>query len=226
MHRRTMLKGTGIAAGGLAAGGIVLTGFSARAAATTDFGSAYVESDDGSVQYVAVYGDSLVEWSGFDTPAQYFSIDIQGTVLDTDGNQLHDWVHLNSTGLVDLDNENWGNYDEELSGSGTSGHIKSAIGLDEDGNHDPTIDWHVVGDDPDGYGLPENSIDPSVLQNETDGSSEYYTVRLNSEYTWYDADENELFAEDWNSNATVEVVNKPRNASVEDGDGEDGAVAE
>lgn len=225
MQRRTMLKGAGLATGGLFAGGIALTQFSARAVATQNYGNASVSSDDGSVEYVAIYGDSRIDWTGFDTPAQYFSIDIQGAVLDSDGNQIHDWVDLYSTDLIDLDDENWGNYDDELSGSGTSGYIESGIGLDENGTHDPAVDWHVVGTDPDGYGLPQNSIPASALENDTEDSTEYYTVRLNSTYTWYDADENELFSEDWNSNVTVEVTNEPKDATAEDGDGEDGATA-
>lgn len=226
MERRTYLKTVGGIASAATIGGFAVAGLSGSAAATANGSIEYddvtITSDDGIVEYVAIFGDSVIEWDGFDMPAQYFDITIEGWVVDTDGNQT-DAVVLHETGLVELDNDDWGN-DESLSGPGTSGTIESGIGLDEDGNHDPTIDWHVVGDDPDGYGLPENSIDPSHLSVGEDGGTDSFTVKVKTTYGWYDGDEEAIFDESWTSNVNVTVENEPKSASAGDGDGEDGAV--
>lgn len=179
-----------------------------------------ITSDDGTVEYVAVFGDSVVTWTGFDTPAQFFDITI---TLEESGGAFGE-QEIHSTGLVDLDNDDWGNYDESLSGSGTSGTIESGIGLDESGSHDPTIDWHIVGTDPDGYGLPENPVDASHLAVDEDGATTSYTLVMRSTYTWYDASETELFSETFASTIPVDVTNEEAGAGVSDGDGDDGAV--
>lgn len=221
MQRRDVLKTAGGIAGVGAISGAGLVAFSggARATAAQDFGSATITSDDGTVEYVAVFGDSRVDWTGFEETATQFTIDIDGRVKGET-----DWVNLYGSGAVSLDNDDWGNYDEETSDPGTSGYIETGIGLDEDGNHDPTIDWHVVGSDPDGYGLPENSIDPAALEVDGDGDTNTFTVLIRSTYTWYDSGGNEVFSEEFTSTVDVTVENVPAEATASDGDGEDGAV--
>lgn len=221
MERRDILKTAGGIGAVSATGGAALLAMTGGAAATAEqnFGDATVTSDDGTVEYVAIYGDSRVDWEGFDTEASQFSILIEGRVAGET-----QWVELQDTGAVSLSND-WGNYDEDHSGPGTSGYIESGIGLDEDGTHDPAIDWHVVGSDPDGYGLPENSIDPSALTVENDGGTYTYTVQIKSTYTWYDSGGNEIFDEDFIGSVEVTVNNKEANAEASDGDGEDGATA-
>lgn len=218
MQRRNFLK----AAGGLAAltavGGAALTG-GATATSNQSYGDVTISSDDGSVEYVAIYGDSVVTWDGFDTEATQFSIAIEAKL----GSEST-WTQLHDTGLVDLSNANWGNYDESLSGPGTSGTIESGIGLAEDGTHDPTIDWHVVGTDPDGYGLPQNNISASKLSVDSDGTTETYVVEIRSTYTWYDAGDAEIHSETFTSTVDVTVTNEATTASTSDGSGDDGAT--
>lgn len=228
IDRRTALKGAGVAGAALATGGLGLaaTTGGAMAVGSQTLGPVTIESDDGSVEYVAIHGDSVVEWSGFDTPATHFDIAITLDVLqggDSVDGSLPQEIH--STGEVDLSNTNWGGANEALSGPGTSGTIESAVGLAGDGTHDPTIDWHVVGTDPDGYGLPSNPVDASHLSVGTDGASEDYTLRMASTYTWYDGSGGpEIFSETFETDIGVTVDNLPATSTVSSGDGTDGAT--
>jgi len=211
MERRGILKaiggvGTATVAGGA---GIITFTDSASATADTDYGNVTITSDDGTVEYVAIYGKSTVEWDGFDSTATQFSLDIDGQVAGSGAG----WVNLYESGAISLDDDTWGNYDESLSGPGTSGTIKTGIGLDENGDFDPTIDWHVVGSDPDSYALPENSIDPSLLEADSDGDTANFTVDIRATYTWYDSGDNIIFEKPFISSVNVEVNNEPQTAS-------------
>lgn len=221
MERRSLLGTLGGIVGTAAFGGagLIFATEDASATASTDYGDVTITSDDGSVQYVAIYGDSVVEWDGFDTTATQAKILVEGRVGDSGA-----WTELHDTGPFSLDNDDWGGADEELSGSGTSGYIKSGIGLDSNGNHDPTTDWHVVGNDPDGYGLPQNSIDPAQLEVGGDGSSQYFQLQIRSTYVWYDNGGNEIFRKSFTSTVGVTVNNEEASASGKTGDGDDGAV--
>lgn len=227
MERRDFLKAAGGTAGAATLGGagiLAMTG-GATATGSVDYGGTTITSDDGTVEYVAIFGDSIVHWDGFDTPAQYVDIEVSVEIVQKwDGQTRHGPQTVHTTGKVDLDNSSWGNHDESLSGSGTSGTIETGIGLDENGNHDETIDWHIVGTDPDGYGLPSNPVDASHLEVASDGKSRQFRLLVRSAYTWYDASENELFSETFTGSVPVTVNNEPRSASAEDGDGDDGAV--
>jgi len=223
LRRRGVLKtlggiGAGIAAGG--AGLLVASTGGARAVGSQDLGSASVTSDDGTVQYVAIYGDSVVEWDGFDAEATQFSIDIDARV---DG--VTSFKNLHSTGKVDLSNSSWGNHDESLSGPGTSGTIKTGIGLGTGGKHNPETDWHIVGTDPDGYGLPTNSISASALENTDGGTTKTFTITIRSTYRWYDSSGGQIFQKTFTSTVDVDVTNEPATATGSSGDGEDGATA-
>ena len=226
MERRDLLKtvgGIGAASAAGGAGFLAMTGGAAAHGGWQHIGDSTVTSDDGSVEYVAIYGDAVVEWDGFDDEATQFQIVTEGRIADT----MDEWVELNDTGPVSLSDDDWGNHDEELSGPGTSGTIETGVGLDEDGNYDPSIHWVVVGDDPStDYGLPENSIDPSNIKVDDDGGSYVFTLQIKSVYTWYNSGGTELFSEDFIQHVKVEVNNRPSSANMEDGDGEDGAVAE
>lgn len=227
MNRRQILKGIG---GGLTAatvGGASYFALSGSAAAFAQggvIGSTSVTSDDGSVEYVAVHGDTVVNWLGFDTPAQYFDIDIELEVVQDWDGQSRTSKQIHSTDLIDLDDDSWGNHDESLSGSGTRGTIETGIGLDEQGGHDPTIDWHVVGTDPDGYGLPSDPVPASRLDVDQDGRQRTFNLILRSTYTWYDSSQNAIFEETFESTVTVDVTNIEAQASGSDGPGDDGAT--
>lgn len=229
MQRRRVLQGAGVA-GALAIGGIGTGLFSggARATASQNFGSASVTSNDGSVEYVAIFGDSVVEWKGFERPAQYFDISIEVEIeQDWDG-QTAAKKTVHETGLVSVDNDSWGNYDDDVSydDEGREGTIETGIGLDENGNHDPTIDWHIVGTDPDDYGLPSDPIDASHMKNSHDGETRSFTLYVRSTYTWYDVNENHIFDETFTGTVDVDVENIAEQADSSDGSGEDGATAE
>lgn len=222
VQRRTLLKGAGVAgAAGLVGGGLFLGSSSATATAEQNYNEVSVSSDDGTVDYVAIYGDSVVTWDGFDTEAQTFKIVAEGRVKGET-----DWQTLNDTGTVNLDNDDWGGSGESLSGSGTSGEIRSDIGLDSNGQHDPTTDWHIVGSDPDGYGLPQNRLPASALEVDSDGGQYTFEVQVRNTYAWYDSGGNEIHTESWTSTIPVSVTNEPATTNASSGDGEDGAVAE
>lgn len=211
----------GIGVGALA-GGLGLTTLTGGATATSnaDYNGVTVTSDDGTVEYVAIYGKSRVDWEGFESDAIQFRIVNEARVVGSGAG----WIELNDTGRVDLSNDDWGNYDEDTSDPGTSGYIETGIGLDSNGDYDPTIDWHIVGSDPDGYGLPVNSIDPSLLETDSDGGTKNFTVEVRSTYIWYRASGAEEFREDFTSTVGVTVNNKERSASGSSSSS--GAVAE
>jgi len=219
VQRRTILKGAGVATvSGLVGAGVLFGSQTAAATASQDYGSVSITSDDGTVDYVAVYGDSVVEWDGFDTPATHVRIITEGRIKSQVG-----WTQLNDTGKVDLSNDNWGGHDESLSGQGTHGTIKTGIGLDKNGNHDPQTDWHVVGSDPDGYGLPQNSLPANALEVTSDGGSETYTVQLRSTYIW-SGDNGEIYRKSWVSDVPTTVNNEPTDVDSSPGDGASGAT--
>lgn len=228
MQRRTLLKTAGGIGATATIGGLGLFALSGSAAAgatgNMNYGNVSVTSDDGTVEYVAIYGDSEVSWDGFDEPAEEVAISMEARHHGDDG-----WTELYTTGKRSLDD--FGGNDEavtigdEDTDEATAGTIYSAIGLDENGEHDETIDWHIVGSDPDGYGLPTDSLDTASLEVDGDGASETFTVQVRTTYTWYDADGNTIFTEDWTSDINVSVNNEKSSASAGDGDGEDGVVA-
>jgi hypothetical protein len=226
MKRRSVLKGLGGAATVGTIGGASFFALSGSAAATVSgglIGSTAISSDDGSVDYVAVWGDAQIDWKGFDTPAQYFSIDIELEVVQDWDGQTRTTKQIHSTVLVDLDNDSWGNHDEDLSGSGTRGTIKSGIGRDSNGDHDPTIDWHIVGTDPDNYALPDDPVPASRLEVDQDGSERSFTLVMRSTYTWYDDSENQIFEKTFSSDVDVDVENIESQATASDGPEGDGA---
>lgn len=221
MERRNLLKavgsiGTAATVGG--AGFFAMTG-GATATANANYGDVTVTSDDGTVEYVAIYGSSTVTWDGFDSTAMEARIVNEAQIPGQVG-----WLQLNNTGRFALDNDSWGGADENLSGIGTSGTIETGIGLRSNGNHDPTTDWHVVGSDPDGYGLPQNSIDPANLEVDADGDTGSFDVELRATYYWYDANGNKIFQKSFTSTVDVTVNNEPQTASGSSSNS--GAVAE
>lgn len=228
ISRRQVLEGAaGLGTLSVAGGvGLLFGTQRARAVGSSDLGSVAIESNDGSVEYVAIFGDSVVSWLGFDTPAHSFDISIELEVVsDWDGQTQAQQV-IHETNVVNVDDDTWGNHDEEITteDGGRQGTIKSGIGLGTGGNHNEETDWHVVGTDPDGYGLPGNPVDASALDNGHDGDTRLFKLHLRSTYTWYDENENPIFDETFPTTLDVEVTNIESQADASDGDGEDGAV--
>jgi hypothetical protein len=223
LQRRNYLKAVGGIAGAATIGGIgALVGSSgASATAVQNLGDVSVTSDDGTVEYVAIYGDSTVRWDGFDSTATSFIEVIEARIPGQVG-----WTTLHDTGEVDLSQgDDWGGPGESLSGPGTSGYIEADIGLRSNGNHNPETDWHIVGTDPDGYGLPANSIDPAALEVDGDGDTGSFTIEIRSKFTWYDDQNDAIFEKSFTTTVGVTVTNEPSSASAENDGGEDGAVA-
>lgn len=221
MERRNLLKTVGGIGATATIGGLGLLAAAGGASATggADYEPVTVTSDDGTVDYVAIYGDSVVEWDGFESTAVEAQIVTEASVSGQS-----DWTLLYDTGRFDLSNDDWGGANEELSGPGTSGTIETAIGLDSDGNYDESTAWTIVGDGLNGYGLPQNSIDSSLLEADGDGDTANFTVTVRATYTWYDSDGNELLSESFTSDVPVTVNNEERTTSGASGDGESGAV--
>lgn len=228
LSRRTALKTLGGAAAAAATGVTGLAALGGGATATGDLDLSepvVVESNDGTVEYVAIYGDSVVNWQGLDEPAAAFTIEVEARIGSDEYTQLH------LTDPVDVTNDSWGNYDENIvtRDGGREGEIHSGIGLDEDGNHDPTIDWHIVGTDPDDYGLPSRSLSADRLTVDEDGATETYTVSTRNTYRWYEttaAEAAPLLEESFESSFEVEVHNIAAQSSTSDGSGNDGATAQ
>lgn len=239
MNRRSILKAIGsIGAAGAAGGGALLAlSGSATATASQDFGSASLTSDDGTVDHVAIFGDSRVEWEGFESSAESFTIDIA-----IDGDRLSSPVQIHSAGPYDLTASSWGGDGERFSGAGTSGWIESDIGYDNGGGgRNPEKYWIIVapGGDPtnanhpaSGYGLPPSAVGASTYEVDQDGNTVTFGLDVESTYTWYpttDGSGSPIFQKTFTSNITLTVNNVA--ASAEGGapedqqDNEEGVVA-
>lgn len=222
MERRNFVKAAGGIGIGALAGGLGLATLTGGAAATSNanYNDVSVTSDDGTVEYVAIFGQSRVEWDGFESDATDVRIVNEARIPSEVG-----WTQLNNTGKEELSQEaDWGGDGEAFSGIGTSGYIESDIGLRSNGNHDPSTDWHVVGTDPDGYGLPQNSLDPAALETDSDGNTKEFTLELRATYTWFDANGDVEFEKSFTSSLGVTVNNEP--ATVTGTGSNSGAVAE
>lgn len=236
LTRRTALKGLGGAAATVGVGGAALLATSGPAAAGGFDVQETVEisSDDGSVEYVAIHGDSVIKWDGFDTEATHFGIDITVDIQEVEDDALPKTVH--TTGPREI-TQDWGGAGESSTGPGTSGTLRSDVGLKDDNGdgdrhtHDPATDWHIIGSDPDGYGLPQNSVDASLLNvgagdDANADTTESFTVVMDSTYTWYSSADSsdDIYSETFTTNIDVDVTNEGREATVSSGEGEDGAT--
>lgn len=230
MERRNYLKAAGGIVGATTIGGAALFATTRGASATggASYGDVTITSDDGSVEYVAIYGASTVTWDGFETEADAFDIDIDARVVGSGAG----WVDLHETGKRDISVDgDWGGSGESMEVTGgpngdeaTAGSLSSTIGVDSDGNHDPTTDWHIVGSDPDNYGLPSNSLDPALLEADSDGATKDFDVEVRSVYAWYDSGDNVIFEKEFTSTVNVTVENEETSASGSGTDtGVDGA---
>lgn len=222
LTRRTALKGLATAAvvGGTGAAALVgSTG--AAAAATEDYGSVSLTSDDGTLAHISIYGDSSVEWTGFENPADSVGIRVEARCLGANVG----WQDLHET-TADLSQESWGGAGESHTGVGTSGEISQDIGLASNNAHDPSTDWAIVQASgyTDPYGLPTNPLPAAGFEVDGDGESESYTIEMRSHYTWY-AGQSEEFSKTFTATIPVTVNNRPKSSTATDGDGDSGVVA-
>ena len=126
MERRNFMKTAGGIGVGALAGGLGLTTLTGGATATSsaDYGNVMLSSDDGTVEYVAIFGSSTVTWDGFESDAVEFRIVNEARIPGEVG-----WTQLNDTGKIDLSQSTWGGDDEDFSGVGTSGTIETGTGV-------------------------------------------------------------------------------------------------
>jgi hypothetical protein len=140
------------------------------------------------VNYVVIFGDSRVEWDGFDQETNAFGLTIELTA-----DQLPSRVTLYPEQTFDLTASSWGGSSERFSGSGTSGYIESDTGYDSSGRN-PEIYCIVAAeggnksnaDHPaSDYGLSQNVADAANFEVDDDGSSESFNLKVRSTYAWY-----------------------------------------
>lgn len=229
MQRRTYLKAAG-SIGTVSALGIGASILATNpVSATQDFeGEVSLSSDTGEIDHVSIYGDSYMEWKGFDTPATQVQILTHVRVFDDNDNKVaHKTV--NDTGKRELSvGEDWGNHDDYFSGEGTRGYVHHGVGVDRDGNHDPDIDWAIIqaSDYEDPYGLPQDPVDADNLTVPKDGGTQSYTVELVTDYILYAADgtnlvQSELGQDQIRAESAFEVTVENIAASAETGDKND-----
>lgn len=219
ISRRTALKGLGGTLATVGVGGAALLATTGPAAAATqNYDDVTITSHDGSVDYVAIYGDSTVKWEGLEQEATHFGISIDAEVTEGDFSVISR-TNIHNTGIREL-LQDWGGDNEESSGHGNSGEINSAIGYD-DGTHVPENDWHIIGTDPDDYGLPSDPLDAAELEVGPDGETRSFTVTMYSTYTWYsgDSESDEVYSETFETSFNVTVEDIPQDAGVTSGDG-------
>lgn len=231
LNRRNVLKaigGTGVAAA--VGGGALLTlgAGSATAVGTQSLNAGTASTDDGELTKLDIWGDSRVEWQGFDTEAVEFQVLTEVEVVqDWDGQTAIPATQINDTGKRTL-NGDWGGSGEGESGPGTSGWIESGVGLDSNGNHDESNDWAILqaSDYDDEYGLPANPVDPSPEMDVSESNSpRNFTVNLLGTYIWFASDGSEIFRKTFTTPITVTVENLESSATALDGSGNDGASA-
>lgn len=233
MERRNFLRSLGGVAAASTLGGAALlsTNTAAAASGELDYGTTSMVSDDGTLDHVGIFGDSHVEWEGFDTDALGFDVTVRAA-----GNRIDSPILLHETQVHDLTQSSWGGAGEKFSGAGTSGWIESDIGYDNNEELDESKYWLIVAPNGDpsnadhsasSYGLPTNAVDASRYTVSNDGNTNTYTIRLLTTYTWY-ADttgDSAIFSKEFPADIEVTVENRAADATASDGEKEDGAVS-
>lgn len=226
MQRRTFIK----AAGGIGAasatgvGVLFATTSGVTASSAMDLGEISLSSDDGTIDHVSIYGDGRLDWKGLDTPAT--QIRIKTVVTVSQGGTELVTKEINNTGRRALDADDFMGEGEETSGPGTRGSVIVDVGLDGDGNHDPSSDWAIIqaSDYEDEYGLPQNPVSAHHLTVDDDGGKTTFRVDVETQYKLYDANDNKRQQTSATDTFDVEVQNIKAQSSAGNGDGDDGPV--
>lgn len=236
MGRRSVLKMTGVAAGGAVAGGAGLLAFTGGAAAghTTLQNAAVqaVATDDGKIEYVAFGGTLRYEWDGLDKEATHGEYVTEARVLDGDGQQISGWQTLGSDkGELGA---NWGGDNDPDSGPGTEGYFTFRYGHkhgqpdyavaytqavadseSDDGDNDAvTTDYgpnglFLVDADPNSSGY-QSPFDTSLFNVSTDGATERTNLEVKHTCRVYDSEGNVIGVPDEASGVVpVDVTNEP-----------------
>lgn len=236
LDRRRLLKGTGVSLASLAAAGAGISTLTGGAVATggSNFGSTSLTSNDGTVEYVAIFGDSVVNWDGFDTAATQARIVNGASARKKNQSQgsLISRQNLNDTGKFDLSQgDSWGGAGEKISTSddGREGTIESDIGYGSGGNKNEEVYWEIV-DDGDSeslndYGLPQNPLPAAPFEVGSDGGSQDYVITIYTRYEWYDSSDSLIFDEEFTSEIDLTVNNQSASATGQSGPDDDGAVS-
>lgn len=236
LERRSLLKGTGVSLASLAAAGIGLSSLTGGAVATggTNFGTTSLTSNDGTVEYVAIFGDSVVNWDGFDTPATQARI-VNGASARKESEPQGSLIsrqNLNDTGKFDLSQgDSWGGAGEKISTAddGREGTIETDVGYGSAGNKNEEVYWEIV-DDGDSeslndYGLPQNPLPASPFEVNADGASQDYVITIYTRYEWYDSSDNLIYDKEFTSEVDLTVTNEPVSVTGSSGPDDDGAVS-
>jgi hypothetical protein len=186
------------------------------------------------VEYVAIFGDSVVNWNGFDRPATQARIinGISARKKNQSRGSLISRQNLNDTGKFDLSQgDSYGGAGESISTSdgGREGTIETDIGYGSNGNKNEDLYWEIV-DDGDSetlndYGLPQSPLDAAPFEVDADGSSQDYVVTIYTIYRWYDSSGSEIFEKEFSSEVSLSVTNQAVSVSGSTGPDEDGAVS-
>lgn len=236
LDRRRLLKGAGVSFASLAAAGVGLSTTMGGAVATggTNFGNTSLTSNDGTVEYVAIYGDSVVNWDGFDRAATQARIVTGASARkkNQSSGSLISRQNLNDTGRFDLSQgDSWGGAGETISTSdgGREGSIKTDVGYGAGGNKNEEVYWEIVGDG-DGdtlndYGLPQQSLPAAPFEVDSDGSSQDYRITIYTTYEWYDSSDDLIFDKEFTSQVKLTVNNEATSVTGSSGPDDDGAVS-
>jgi hypothetical protein len=236
LERRKLLKRAGVSLATLTAAGAGLGTMMGGAVATggSNFTKTSLTSNDGTVEYVAIFGDSVVNWDGFDEPATQARI-VNGASARIQGNSRGSLIsrqNLNDSGRFDLSlGSSWGGAGETISTSdgGREGTIESDIGYGSGGNKNEEVYWEIV-DDSDSeslndYGLPQNPLPAAPFEVSSDGSSQDYVISIYTRYEWYDSSDTLIFEKEFTSDVPLTVTNEPESATGSSGPDDDGAVS-
>ncbi|MFB6075191.1 MAG: hypothetical protein ABEJ89_09275 [Haloarculaceae archaeon] len=226
MRRRNLIKTIGGIATTTAVGGSALLAASGGASATAGGSIAdppAVETDDGTIKWVAVQTTGRLTWDGFDTPAKKARIMVYVT-LKRNGSTIWGENLIHDTGMFDL-TSSWGGSGEDSGLSGDSADGQSGyIASDADWGILQKNQQHLYNN---GYGLPQNPGPVGPLEADQDGSTVQTRVVLRSVYLLFDENGNELTGTqgypsrpEASSSFVVTVNNQSSSTGFGDSDGE------
>lgn len=183
-----------------------------------------IDTDDGMIDYVAIWGDVRLEWSGFEKVITHFRINWDLTIVEDDDPLYHKSLH--SSPIVDLSRDNFAGPRTLFSGPGKRGYIERAFGLDKDGNRDPSKDWHIIARK--GFESHDifNTAPAKYVRVDEEGKTRTFLVTLVSTFGLYSGNPNNggglEASHDVYIQPTLKITNLTPKTTTEDEDGQDG----